>query len=325
MSLSPGPPGVRCGLFSPVTDPTAFSPNRPPSPFPHRTLTRAPNNGPTILAMVPRRRIIAVFAAVLCVPAATVLWLAVRLLQQDRELEAHYKQERRDQAADRAVRLLQAALSEPALFQAAPGAGAILLAYPAGPMLFRPEPISLPEAPAEAFRDGEALEYQGNLDAAVEAYSSLTNEGDSATRAGAWLRLARTLRNAHRPTEALAAYDELAHFSNVAAAGWPAALAAAWGRCTVFEDQRRAQDLLQSARVLQKGLNTGQWPLTREVYDIFAEDAERWTGEKRPHETEMLNEAANTLWERVRAGEDAAVGRRSLTAGGETVTLLWKP
>ena len=192
-------------------------------------------------------------------------------------------------------------------------------------MLFRPEPVSLPEAPAEAFRDGEALEYQGNLDEAVEAYSSLTNGGDSATRAGAWLRLARTLRNAHRPTETLAAYDELARFPNVAAAGWPAELAAAWGRCTVFEDQQRAQDLLQSARLLQKGLNTGQWPLTREVYDIFAEDAERWTGEKRPHETEMLNEAANALWERVRAGEDAAEGRRSLTAGGETVTLLWKP
>ena len=33
---------------------------------------------------------------------------------------------------DRAVRLLQAALSEPALFQAAPGAGAILLALSGG-------------------------------------------------------------------------------------------------------------------------------------------------------------------------------------------------
>lgn len=88
------------------------------------------------------------------VPAATVLWLAMRLLQQDREVEAHYKQERRNQAADRTVRSLQAALSEPALFHAVPGAGAVLLAYPSGPMLFRPEPISLPEAPAEVFRYG---------------------------------------------------------------------------------------------------------------------------------------------------------------------------
>jgi signal transduction histidine kinase len=303
--------------------------SRPPelalSPFPHRTLTRAPNYEPTILAMVSRRRIIVVFVAVMCVPAATVLWLAVRLLEQDRQLEAHSKQERRDQAADRVVRSLQAALSEPSLFQVTPGTGAILLAYPAGSMLFRPESAALPEAPAEAYRDAEAMEYQGHLEEAAEAYRRLTNEDDSATRAGAWLRLARALRKAHRPTEALAAYDELARFTNVAAAGWPAPLAAAWGHCTVLEDQRRTEDLLNSARLLRKGLDAGQWPVTRTVYEIFAEDAERWTGEKRPHEAEMLNEAANTLWERVRKGDDAAEGRRSLMAGGETVTLLWKP
>src|SRR5579863_1670304 len=85
--------------------------------FPHRTLTRARDSGPTIRAMVSRRRVIAVFVAVMCVPAATVLWLAGRLVQQDRQLEAHYKQERRDQAADRVVKSLQAALSEPALFR----------------------------------------------------------------------------------------------------------------------------------------------------------------------------------------------------------------
>lgn len=274
--------------------------------------------------MVSRRRIIAVFVAIMCVPAATVWWLAGRLLQQDRQLEAHYKQERRDQAADHAVRWLQPALADVRLFQTAPGAGAVLLNYPKGPMLFLPEPVSLPQAPGAVFEEAEALEYQGSLGEAIEAYRKLTKEGAAAMRAGAWLRMARTLRKAHRPAEALAAYDELAGFSSVAAAGWPAALAAAWGRCTVYEDQRQAGDLLRSARFLQKGLNAGQWPLTRAVYDIFAEDAERWTGEKRPHETELLNEAANALWERVRAGEDAAEGRRSVTAGGETVTLLWK-
>jgi signal transduction histidine kinase len=279
--------------------------------------------------MVSRRRIIAVFVAVMCVPAATVLWLAGRLVQQDRQLEAHYKQERRDQAADRAVLSLQTALSEPALFQAmpqaAPSEGALLVVYPAGPMLFHPESVSLPEAPVGTFRDGEAMEYQGNLDEATEAYRRLTNEDDAATRAGAWLRLARTLRKAHHPTEALAAYDELARFTSVGAAGWPAALAAAWGRCTLFEDQRRTEDLLQAARLLQKGLGMGRWPLTRTDYEIFAEDAERWTGEKHPRETEMLNAAANALWERVHKGEDAAEGRRALMTGGETVTLLWKP
>ena len=128
--------------------------------------------GPTILAMVSRRRIIAVFVTGMCVPAATVLWLAGQLLQPDRQLETHYSEERRDQAADRAVRSLQVALSQPSLFQAmpqaSPGAGAILINYPAGQMLFRPEAVSLPEAPAEAFRDAEAMEYQGNLEEAAQ-------------------------------------------------------------------------------------------------------------------------------------------------------------
>ena len=275
--------------------------------------------------MVSRRKIIAVFVAVICVPAVTVLWAAARLLQQDRQLESQYKQERREQAADRAVRSLQAALSEPALFREAPGAGAILLSYPAGPMLFRPGLTNLPEAPAEVFHSAEALEYQGDLEAAAEAYRRLTNQDDKTTQAGAWLRLARVQRKTRRPGEALAAYDELARLTNVAAAGWPASLVAAWGRCSVLEGQGRSEDLLRSARLLQTELNAGQWPLTREVYDIFAEDAARWTGEKRPQQEEMLNEAANGVWERVRTGADNAEGRRAFVAGGETVTLLWKP
>lgn len=174
-----------------------------------------------------------------------------------RRLETKDKQERRDQAADRAVRSLQDALSEPALFQAAPGPGAIPIAYSGGPMLFRIEPAALPEAPAGLFREGEEIENRGGLEKAAEAYRRLTGAKDAAVRAGAWLRLARTLRKAHHSTEALAAYGELARFEHVAAEGWPAALAAAWGRCLVLEDQKKDQELRQSARQLRKGLDAG--------------------------------------------------------------------
>src|SRR5689334_14805078 len=136
-----------------------------------------------------RRRIIAFFVAVTCVPAATVLWLGVRLYQQDQRLEIQYRQERRDQAADGAVRSLQVALSEPALFETAPGAGAALIIYPSGPMLFRPEPAPLPEAPVELFREGEALERQGDLEKAVVVYRRFTVGEAPGTRAGAWFRL----------------------------------------------------------------------------------------------------------------------------------------
>jgi signal transduction histidine kinase len=275
---------------------------------------------------MPRRRIISGFVAVTCVPAATVLWLGWRLLEQDRRLETQHKQERREQAADRAVRSLQAALSDPALFQTSPGQGAILVFYPAGPVMFHAEPRALPEASIEVFREGEDIENRtGDLKRAAETYRGLTGAREPAVRAGAWLRLGRTLRKARDYGGALTAYGALARLENVAAAGWPATLAAAWGRCTILEEQKRQEDLRNSARWLRQRLDAGQWPLTRAVYDIFAEDAERWTGEKRPRQTELLTEAANELWGRVRRGEEAGEGRRVMAVSGEPVTLLWRP
>lgn len=275
---------------------------------------------------MPRGRIIWVLVAVTCVPAATVLWLGWRLLEQDRRLEAQYRQERREQAADRAVRFLQAALSDPALFRNPPGEGATLVSYPAGPVMFQARPKALPEASAEVFREGEGIEnHAGDLKKAAEMYRGLTAAREPAVRAGAWLRLARTLRKSGDYPRALAAYGELARFENVAAAGWPASLAAAWGRCAVFEDLGRTADLRDAARRLRQRLDAGQWPLTRAAYDIFAEDAERWTSEKRPPQTELLTEAANELWERVRRGEEAGEGRRVIAVSGEPVTVLWRP
>jgi signal transduction histidine kinase len=221
---------------------------------------------------------------------------------------------------------LQATLSDPALFQTPPGRGAILVFYPAGPVMFHSESRALPEASTEVFREGEDIENRkGDFKRAAETYRGLTGAREPAVRAGAWLRLGRTLRKARDYGGALAAYGELARFENVAAAGWPATLAAAWGRCAVLEDQKRDEDLRNSARWLRQRLDAGQWPLTRAVYDIFAEDAERWTGEKRPRETELLTEAANELWGRVRRGEEAGEGRRVMAVSGEPVTLLWQP
>jgi signal transduction histidine kinase len=275
---------------------------------------------------MPRRGIIWVFVAVMFVPAATVLWLGARLLDQDRRLETQYRQERREQAADRAVRSLQAALSDAALFRVSPTQGAILVFYPAGPALFHPESAVLPEAPANVFREAEDVENRkGDPKKAAEAYRGLTGAREPAVRAGAWLRLGRTLRKARDYYGALAAYGELARLESVPAAGWPATLAAAWGRCTILEDQKRVEDLRQAARWLRQRLDAGHWRLTRAVYDIFAEDAERWTGEKRPLEKEMLTDAANQLWLRVRRGEEAGEGRRVMEVSGEPVTLLWQP
>src|SRR5262245_16678425 len=186
--------------------------------------------------MKSRGRIIAVFVAVTCVPAVTMLLLGVRLLEQDRLLVTQYERERGEQAVDRAVRSLQAAISDPSLFQTPPAAGAILARYPDGRKLFHSEPLALAEARPDAFREGEQFENRGDLNQAAEVYRRVGGAKDAAIRAGAWLRLARVLRKKRQFADALAAYRELAQIENVAIAGWPATLAAAWGRCTVLED-----------------------------------------------------------------------------------------
>ncbi|MEK7406285.1 MAG: ATP-binding protein [Acidobacteriota bacterium] len=272
-----------------------------------------------------RRQLVPVLVTVLCVPMATVLWLGSRLLEQDRQLEAQRKLERREQAADRALRALASALSEEALFRTNPGEGALGVRLPQGPLLFRTSAEPLPEAPAAAFEEGERLEFrQGQSEGAAEVYRRTTRAANAVVRAGAWLRLARCQRKAGRVEEALLAYAELARMDGVAAGGWPASLAAMWGRCTLLEELNRETELRAEAKRLRAALVAGRWQLTRATYNAFAEDAARWTGEPRPALVEKLTEAADALWERIKSGGEAAAGRRCVTVRGTPVTLAWR-
>jgi signal transduction histidine kinase len=272
-----------------------------------------------------RRRVIGIFLTVICVCAATIVGLGWHLLDQDRVLEAQYRRQRLDEAADRAVRSISAALSDAALLQRPPGEGALLARYPDGPPLFRPDESTYPQAPAAVFERGEVLEQRDNdLGRAVEQYRQLTTARERAVQAGAWARLARTQRKARDYAGALAAYDRLGGFENVAVAGWPATLAALWGRCSVLDDLGKKQDLDACAAKLRLALDEGRWPLTRSSYEIFADDAERWSSQGRPRGQELLTDAANGLWQQIRRGEASAEGWTVARSGGEPVTLLWK-
>ena len=59
-----------------------------------------------------RQKLIFVLVAVLCLPAATLAWLGVRLLDLDNALEAQRQTESREQAANRAVQVLSAMSKE---------------------------------------------------------------------------------------------------------------------------------------------------------------------------------------------------------------------
>lgn len=272
-----------------------------------------------------RRKLICVLVAVLVLPAATVAWLGLRLLDLDRALEAQRQTESREQAADRAVQTLSSILSDPGLTTREPGHGALVSTIPGGRLLFRARVVPLPEADAAVFAEAEQLEIrQGAGEAAAERYRVLARSANPLVRAGALLRLARTLRNSKHPEAALRVYDDLERIEAAGAGGWPAPLAAGWGRCTLLEALGRKQELAAAATRLRARLDERKWALTRAGYEAFAADAERWTGVPRPKDLEVLTEALGRLESTAPGPEEPAEGTRLVPVDGVPITLVWR-
>ena len=187
----------------------------------------------------PPRHVLTIFLGVALVCGCALGWLAWLLLEQDKALEVQQRQERIEQAADRAVAVMQRALADlashlrsdplkeatlpPGVTVLTTGPGGILV-QPHGALLYYPEPSALPEAQSQAFSEGEQREFaQQKLPEAARSYSLLMSASDEAVRAGALTRLARVYRKLAKPDAALRAYDRL---SAISLAGLPRRLSA---------------------------------------------------------------------------------------------------
>jgi signal transduction histidine kinase len=267
-----------------------------------------------------RRTLVGVFAIVLCLPAATLIWLAARLMQQDRDLESQRLAERRELAAADAVQALSARLADPRLLTTSPGPGAILVRFPDTPLLFQDSIQPAAEAPPELFQEAESLEFQHNDPAsAIIRYTELARAKAPSTRAAALYRLARALHAMGRDGEALDAYARLGRLESATIAGWPAPVAAAWGRCSILAAMARHSDLKRESAALLDLLISARYPLTRSAYEAFAGDASLWSGRPRPTTLESLTTAVLAL----RADPPSASGRSVVHLGNEPITLVW--
>src|ERR1019366_7904769 len=109
------------------------------------------------------------------VSVSAVGWFWIKLLEQDRMVQAQGRQDRLEQAADRMAAALRGTVAETgerlsAWLTTPPPAGkpdnGVLLtveensvtAYPAGRLLYYPAPSHEREAPADIFAEGELLE-----------------------------------------------------------------------------------------------------------------------------------------------------------------------
>jgi signal transduction histidine kinase len=268
-----------------------------------------------------QRTLIAVLAVVLCVPAVTVVWLACLLVEQDRALESQRINEGRERTVAEAVRILSSMLADRRLLTEPPGDGALITVLPDGPLLYRRNLHISPEPSPDVYAAGEAFEFQpGRMDAATGEYERLAASRDTHVRAGALLRLGRTLHKSGKTDRALAAYATLEQISPAMVAGWPAPLAALWSRCKVLEDRGRTRELRREGLRLRHALLDGRNRISRAAYVVFADDAARWTGSPRPHALEQLTEAVL----RISDSPHPASGRAVVVVEGTPLTAIWE-
>lgn len=215
----------------------------------------------------PSRGAAILFLGVAAVSVGALVWMGVRLIEQDRALEAQQLRDRRKAAADRLTaalgRILTAEeerLADPAGLDALPLADAVVVTFSETPtssdLHVRPEngllyfPVITPghEAPARLFAGAERSEFvDHDFGRAIRALLPLLRSDDPAVRAGARLRLARNFKKAGDFESALRTYDKMSEFSEdgISISGVPADLVARRARCALLEELgRRAFHLL---------------------------------------------------------------------------------
>jgi signal transduction histidine kinase len=293
----------------------------------------------------PPRNLLILFGVVLFLPAATLITLGVRLLDQDRALARQRQGELLEHAADQGVRALEQDLAALRKGLAGPpcapadvpeDAVCVVLradrfeAVPPQRIPYFPLILGLREPPSAPFRELEAQEFgePPNFVKALEVSRKLAASNDASIRAGALLREARVLRAMARPNDALTAYNDLSRMASISINGEPAGLVARRARCAVLEEQSRTRELRQEAGTLAADLRAGRWQLDRETYLYVAGLLSRWLGsEVRPGEQEEALAAGvvwlHKKWTGEAPAESASSGVQVLPWNGAPVTIVW--
>jgi signal transduction histidine kinase len=228
-------------------------------------------------------------------PFVSLTWLTAELLDKDRRLEIQQREERAEHAADRVVaashQRLAALGAELGRLASSDGRSlpphtTLVIAardgitvVPAGALVYLPVAPRGATPAGDVFAEGEQREHVHNDPAAAaNFFERLAHSEDPAVRAGALLRLGRTLRKAGLVHAALAAYDRLAAMdARPVEADLPAAVLALAAKGTLLEQLRKPEELAGVGWRLGDGLARGQWPLGRDAYEFYRGEARRWS------------------------------------------------
>ena len=291
----------------------------------------------------PPRRTLTVFLCLMTVLGSALGWLGWQVIESDRVVERGRVQVRLELATDHIGTALQHSLADLDRLAAAnryatPGNlpdGVVglyaiprsLTVRPDSSLLFHPA-IPGNDGPAAAtFAAGETLEFQVNDPAAAsEVFRALARSPRPEVRAGALVRLGRTLRKSGRMEAALTAYGELAQLGATPALGLPAALSASEARCSVLQAMGRTDELGQEATRMAEALWGGRYVLLRPVWEFHLEEARRWGADSRPtagqKQALALSTAAQWVYDRWSAGP-SSTGRRAIRLEDQPTLISW--
>jgi signal transduction histidine kinase len=285
---------------------------------------------------------------VAAISVIALVWMGVRLVQQDRVLEAQRLEEQQEAAADRIIVALEKVLSEEEqkladdpLVDFIPATEDYLLiniasgevrVWPDNALLYYPVIPPGREASSLQFADAERAEFLGkDYGRAINALRPFSESEDPATRAGAQLRLARNLRKAGRLEAALEIYSKLAKSSDhgISISGVPADLVARHARCILLAELGNRAKLLREAQILQDDLKGRRWHLDRASYLYYSSQAAPWLSEESKTDTKQqaLADAVQWLWQNrqtIGSAEQGSSGRRSFRIHGTSVVIIWR-
>ncbi len=279
-----------------------------------------------------------------CVVA--LAWMGVRLVQQDRTLEARQLEERREVAADRIVASLEqilaseekrlagnpgssfrAVASDALLFSASPDG---IHVWPEHSLLYYPVVPAGRESSPGLYEAAETAEFlDRDYERAIGLLRTSCKSEDAAVKAGAQLRLARNLKKSGRSEVSLSVYDEMikASVSEVSLSGVPVDLVARRARCALLEEMGRREQLREEAVRLSEGLENGRWRLDRESYLYYSDQVAQWIKPQFDPCRRGLAEAVTWLWRGRQSTNDTqpdVAGRRALCLNGVCIAILWR-
>jgi signal transduction histidine kinase len=285
------------------------------------------------------RSLLTLYLAGAAMAVACLVWLAVRQLHQQAALDAQRTTERLQGAANLAAARSQQALADLERVLSAdmpnvPERTSVVrmrdggVTVIAGALPFVPiGPVSS-EMPAAAFDPAEQIEFapDGRLRAANQ-YRALAHSSSVPIRAGALMRLGRVLRQLERHDQALAAYAELAKFTDVVIEGRPAGLIARLGRCAVLEAAGRRDELVREAVGLRADLARGRWPITSALWASVFETTTRWAGPSAPLLANLEHDVASAgalerYWQRRQGVPPAGASRMTISTAQGPVVII---